>query len=208
MGIVRIKTLKCENCLTSKNEKEFYLIGNGERFHICKTCLSKYNYDNKQSFLKLLVEMDRPFIRSSYESNRTIGEYMRAICLPQYIDLKFENSDFNKSKLSDIKIDTNKIKMSSENIVRILDKEIELLIGKIHKAREEENWGTYKNLINALKDVMLIKNEEDKKDSTYAMADVLKSCVNFNDVLSMVAKQWKKIDEDSKDGIKIPKEIK
>lgn len=56
------------------------------------------------------------------------------------------------------------IKNNKSGIIDVLDNEIQQLISKIKKAREDENWGTYKNLILSLGEVMRLKQKEREND--------------------------------------------
>lgn len=52
--------------------------------------------------------------------------------------------------------------MKNKELIEVLDYEIEQLIEKIKKARDNDNFGTYKNLILSLKEILKLKSEENE----------------------------------------------
>ena len=98
----------CSKCNKDKLIKENYylsasdIINSDGRLCICKPCLEEVaNYENVEVFIDVLRQIDRPFIRSLYESSLShknpFGEYMKNIAMRQnrpknYLDSEFDGS--------------------------------------------------------------------------------------------------------------------
>lgn len=120
----------CSRCTEEKPNKDFYmssddLINNDGRLGICKVCLEEItDFNDVESFIDILRRIDRPFIKSEYETslsyNNPLGEYMRRIGMPQnrkrtYMDSIFDG-DLNKFAVKTSK-DLNK-KIDVEDVVK------------------------------------------------------------------------------------------
>lgn len=103
----------CSKCNINKNSKDGYYLAANDTIHsdnrlpICKSCLeSVANFNNVEVFIDVLRKIDRPFIRSLYESSLSsknpFGEYMKNIAMRQnrpktYLDSEFDG-DFEAHK--------------------------------------------------------------------------------------------------------------
>lgn len=101
----------CSKCNKNKKTKDNYylthseLINSDSRLGICKSCLKDIaNFEDVESFVDILRQIDRPFLRSEYEASKLKGgfnEYMRRLAMPQnrsftYLDSSFEGTLENK----------------------------------------------------------------------------------------------------------------
>lgn len=143
----------CEECgIEKKVEISFYKVRTNP-MHICKDCF-KAEFENIESFKK----HDIPFIydlweavesKCNYEPHKYLDEYMRHLSLPQFKDLRWKDSKLEKGE-SGYELSFN------EEIIINLKNEIKSLNGKIKNARENGDFGTYRNLIVAYKEVLKI----------------------------------------------------
>lgn len=99
---------KCEKCGRTLRETEFFKMKTGERYRLCKDCLTQYidNRDRK-TFDWILKEFDVPYIKEiwvkqtneAYLKNpgkfgpkSVIGGYMRTMNMNQYEGIHYEHS--------------------------------------------------------------------------------------------------------------------
>ena len=99
---------KCEKCGRSLRETEFFKMKSGERYRLCKDCLTQY-IDNrdKSTFDWILKEFDVPYIKEKWVEltnkiyrrdpgkfgpKSVIGSYMRTMNMKQYEDIHYEHS--------------------------------------------------------------------------------------------------------------------
>lgn len=144
----------------------------------------------KESLIfELCQEYDIYFDYNLAENSRNLGDYIRGITyLTQYKEKSFKDGISNRSTIeinnSGIKCSVGKLKINDFkiNILSELYNEQRLLLEKIKKAREEENIGTYKNLIQAFRDITyLVQNEERKLnyEKVYVEVDRDGICIYF-----------------------------
>lgn len=105
----------CSKCLKAKKKNEYYMSSSDylyadRKLGICKSCIWKLvDFDNKQSLIKMLREINKPFLQDMYlsakNSNREnkTGEYMRLIGMRQNRDLDFQDSNFGEDENEQIK---------------------------------------------------------------------------------------------------------
>ncbi|MFS0855160.1 hypothetical protein [Paenibacillus taichungensis] len=96
----------CNTCERDKNVTDFYVSGSkfdaDGRFGVCKPCLKKnIDYSNMQTVKDALLQMNRPFIASIWESaieeatlkrQDTFGLYIKTIQLKKFKDLTWNDS--------------------------------------------------------------------------------------------------------------------
>lgn len=97
----------CSCCNKNKKTKDNYymthsaVIHSDGRLGICKLCLeSAANFEDVESFVDILRQIDRPFLRPEYEASKLkggFGEYMRRLAMRQnrtftYLDSVFEGT--------------------------------------------------------------------------------------------------------------------
>jgi len=138
----------CYECNKPKNtERYFYKSNNpifGFRMHICKECLNEET--DLINIMTILKTHDIPFLDGEWMMCRhDIGNYLKTIfSLSQYKNKNWEDSDCcNKGKTE-----------FRSKVTQTLLREIELLTPKLEKYRESEDYGTYKNLINAYREIL------------------------------------------------------
>lgn len=112
------------------------------------------NYNGKTKELaifELCQEFNLFFDCNLAKNSRGLGDYIKHITLlPQY-----ENKKFGESIIKEKEMELN--------LLDALKNEQQMLLQKMKKAIEEDNIGTYKNLVLALKEITyLVNNEEDK----------------------------------------------
>lgn len=145
---------KCEICKIERNEKNFYV---RVKQNICKDCLKhNINYNDIINFMKFLKKNDLPFINDIYKKQESLGSYMKAISsLPYVNSLNFESGlEYNNKKQEDT---TTFLQETVTN----LKEEVKLL--NINIAKNRNVPGTYKNLINALREVLMLIDRYDFK---------------------------------------------
>ena len=101
--------MRCSKCGRERRENEFFKLKTGERFDICKSCLTM-NIDNRkpETFLWILEKFDVPYVERIWVemTNETylrdpakfgpasvIGKYIRSMNMHQYKDYGFADSD-------------------------------------------------------------------------------------------------------------------
>lgn len=111
--------LTCSKCGRERPETEFFKQKNGERYSMCKDCLTQY-IDNRDSstFLWILEAFDVPYIEKKwiqmsnevYKKNpgkfgpkSVIGRYIRSMNMAQYKDYTYADTD--KLNFADRKAD-------------------------------------------------------------------------------------------------------
>lgn len=178
------ETRICANCNQKKSlQKDYYksnLFTNNYRMHICKDCAK--NIDNIDEVKHLLCDNNIVFLESIWENiasnckefNDILPEYLKNIfCLSQYKDLRWSDSSHLKTDATSIDSSVKDFEYP-RSIIQVLKNELIQLEGKIIKARKTENWGTYKNLILAYKEVfMLIENTFNTHQLTLEQIDRL-----------------------------------
>ena len=180
--MISFKIIKCHSCFNEKRDNEFFKTrkeGNLlNLMTICKDCFielcNKYKDNVWELSEKVFKPEDIPFIRKFWEdSNFDVNQYLKIINLPQYKDLKWSDSSYLETDTTNT---DSSIKDFSypRSIIQVLKNELIQLEGKIIKARKTENWGTYKNLILAYKEVfMLIENTFNTHQLTLEQIDRL-----------------------------------
>lgn len=101
--------ITCQKCgRTMKATEKFYKMKNGERYPMCKTCLTQ-NIDNRNpdTFMWILEKFDVPYIQTSwieltnkvYRKNpgkfgpsSVLGLYLRSMNMLQYRDYTFADT--------------------------------------------------------------------------------------------------------------------
>lgn len=101
--------MRCSKCGRERRENEFFKLKTGERFDICKSCLTM-NIDNRkpETFLWILEKFNVPYVERIWVemTNETylrdpakfgpasvIGKYIRSMNMHQYKDYGFADSD-------------------------------------------------------------------------------------------------------------------
>jgi hypothetical protein len=60
----KYQKITCEKCGRTLKETEFFKLKTGERYHLCKDCLTQYIDNRKpETFLWILKEFDIPYIK-------------------------------------------------------------------------------------------------------------------------------------------------
>ena len=156
----------CSVCGIEKSENDYYLSRKNEgKMGICKLCFCDEIKNNKDLF-NVFRKYDIPYINNLWESsmknssgNGIISSYMKYInSLSQYKNLTWKDSQLENDKNFEVPEE-----IFQENIVKNLKKEIESLNVKIAKSRESGDFGTYRNLIIAFKEVLNLYKEMNKE---------------------------------------------
>ena len=174
-----IQKKTCEKCGRTLPETQFFKMKSGERYRLCKDCLTQYidNRDNK-TFDWILKEFDVPYIReiwvkqtnnaylknpSKFGPKSVIGGYMRTLNMKQYEELHYEHSaDTLEEAKAKAKGETF-VPLESENI----DKEEydkQLAAGTISQA--EYNTFVNSSTLGHLDFVDMDQPEEQKPEDT------------------------------------------
>ena len=111
-----LESKECSRCRTvKKSDGNFYLASNDvinkdHRLPICKLCLEEIvDMADTESFIDILRQIDRPFIRSEYDNSLTqkkpFGYYMTRLAMQQnrksnYLDSSFEQTFLEKQPKS------------------------------------------------------------------------------------------------------------
>ena len=127
---------KCEKCGRSLRETEFFKMKSGERYKLCKDCLTQY-IDNrdKSTFDWILKEFDVPYIKEKWVEltnkiymrdpgkfgpKSVIGSYMRTMNMKQYEDIHYEHS---ADTLDEARAKAQGKEYKTETIIETLDKD-------------------------------------------------------------------------------------
>lgn len=144
----------CQDCGIEYDKSQYYSsrIEGQERMPICKYCFEK-ELTNSGSIEVTFRKYDIPFINElweeisdSYKGSDTLPQYMKALYLPQYINLKWKDTNWYK--------DESKETNFYEEIVRNLKKEAQKLNKKITKASNENDMNLYIASIKSLRDTL------------------------------------------------------
>jgi len=127
----------CSKCKKDKKLIEYYmssstLIHSDGCISICKQCLWKLiDFEDKASLLKILAEINRPFLQDMYVSARNsdrqnkTGEYMRLLGMKQNRELTFRDSILGEEEDIQIKRVETDVKLISDRT----DDEVKEIIG-------------------------------------------------------------------------------
>ena len=127
---------KCEKCGRSLRETEFFKMKSGERYRLCKDCLTQY-IDNRDrsTFDWILKEFDVPYIKEKWVEltnkiyrrdpgkfgpKSVIGSYMRTMNMKQYEDIHYEHS---ADTLDEARAKAQGKEYKTQTITEILDKD-------------------------------------------------------------------------------------
>lgn len=155
-------------------ENEYYkLIPNKTKKELNFEFDFEVNYNGKTKELaifELCQEFNLFFDCNLAKDSRGLGDYIKHITLlPQYENKKFGDSVIKEKEMELIngyEKDLENSKMLKEWKLSLLDalrNEQQMLLQKMKKAIDEDNIGTYKNLVLALKEITyLVNSEEDK----------------------------------------------
>ena len=127
---------KCEKCGRSLRETEFFKMKSGERYKLCKDCLTQY-IDNRDrsTFDWILKEFDVPYIKEKWVEltnkiymrdpgkfgpKSVIGSYMRTMNMKQYEDIHYEHS---ADTLDEARAKAQGKEYKTETIIETLDKD-------------------------------------------------------------------------------------
>jgi len=145
----------CQDCGIEYSQKQYYLsrIEGQERMLICEYCFER-ELANSGSIETTFKKYNIPFITElwneiseSYKGNNTIPQYMKALCLPQYINLKWKDTNWFKD---DSKEEIN----FYDEIIISLRKEAKKLNDKLVIATKENNMNLYISTIKSLRDTL------------------------------------------------------
>jgi len=156
----------CMGCGLEKNEDNFYPARDKfeNRLKICSHCMAQEIVESDYKIEKVLRKYNIPFIINVYESIgkdayidlrfnsfKVLNSYMQIINNDKYINLTWKDSIFDKKEFEE-----KFPKTFEENIIDNLQNELKFLNEKLIKTRESGDFGTYKNLIQAYKEILLI----------------------------------------------------
>ena len=127
---------KCEKCGRSLRETEFFKMKSGERYKLCKDCLTQY-IDNRDrsTFDWILKEFDVPYIKEKWVEltnkiymrdpgkfgpKSVIGSYMRTMNMKQYEDIHYEHS---ADTLDEARAKAQGKEYKTETIIETLNKD-------------------------------------------------------------------------------------
>jgi len=143
---------ECIECGIEKSlENSFYKSNISiydSRMLICKDCVREIKDIEK---IKDILRMnDIVFLEDLWlRSNQNTPEYLKNLSLSQYKNLRWGDSYTPKNQFQD-------------NVINTLKGEIEALTPKLKQTREDRDYGTYKNLINAYREVLNLLNDHYK----------------------------------------------
>lgn len=136
----------CTKCNKEVNTKYFYY-----KKDLCIDCFKRMVYSNNVDVFKnALKEIDLPFITEIWNVvkdkpiENIVRAYMRMLGLPQYKTI-IKNGYDDGTIIGEDFID--KVLLNLKN-------EVGLLNNKIANTRNQENFGTYKNLIQAYSEIL------------------------------------------------------
>jgi hypothetical protein len=188
---------ECLKCKKSKRITEFYLSNSpnhsDKKYPVCKTCLKEsLHLDNPMSqesinsLKDVLLEMNRPFIYSLYESsveesarkNRELfGIYLKNIML-NFKDYTWKDSEFeSKSPIVENKIEI--IDKNNDDVVMVDDRDKEDVVRMIgYDPFEYENQQDKKQLYNRLVDFL----DESTLEDGFKLQAVIEIVKGFNQI--------------------------
>jgi len=144
---------ECIECGIEKNlDNSFYksnLSIYDSKMLICKDCVKEIKGIEK---IKDVLRMnDIVFIDDLwFRCNQNMAEYLKNLSLSQYKNLKWGDSYTPKNEFKD-------------KVINTLKGEIDALTPKLKQTREDRDYGTYKNLINAYKEVLNLLNDYNRR---------------------------------------------
>lgn len=124
--------IKCVKCKKDKTDKQFYLSNSPTypdgKYPICKTCiLNDIDFNDKSQVQDLLLEMNKPYIDSLWETSidegkrvnrHPFGMYLKNIYL-NFKEYTWKNSEFNQEKK--LLVESNKVDKKEELDYELLD---------------------------------------------------------------------------------------
>lgn len=126
----------------------------------------KLGISKETLILTLCKEYDLYFDYTLARNIGTLGSYIKDISIfPQYEGKKFKDSLFEN--IDGVPVSYNLKAEKKLDLLTALKNEQQLLLGKMKKVMEEDNVGTYKNLVLALKEITGLAQNEEKNRKSY-----------------------------------------
>lgn len=151
----------CAACGIEKEINDHYY--HNTRMDICKDCFKEEMVETNNVYATF-KKYDTPFILDLWEVSErevgngsyfTIDQYMKNLNLPQFRGLRWKDSKLDKN--------TSGFELSFDReVILNLKDEVKSLTSKIKSAREREDFGTYKNLILAYKEVLKLLQDTER----------------------------------------------
>lgn len=169
-------------------------------------------YSTDEEIKKLHDFISEKIINYRVEKVVLVGESLKDVILLKFLEnnygyLDIENKLLNR-KYTSYNINEgrpiSKSKSIQEQIVENLEEEIKSLSKIIVNTRERGDFGTYKNLINSLKGVLELYNNETGKNNNIINTNI---ALNLNDLIKIDSNGNMKVTKGSVDGLPNIKEI-
>ena len=133
-----INKVICQDCGIEYDKNQYYLshIEGQERMEVCKYCFAK-EFISSESIEYIFRKYNIPFItelweqiNDKYQGSNVLPQYMKALWLPQFINLRWKDTDWNKEDSQEAEVNFY------DGIVKNLKKEAVKLNDKLAKIRE------------------------------------------------------------------------
>jgi len=133
-----INKVICQDCGIEYDKNQYYLsrIEGQERMEVCKYCFAK-EFISSESIEYIFRKYNIPFItelweqiNDKYQGSNVLPQYMKALWLPQFINLRWKDTDWNKEDSQEVEVNFY------DGIVKNLKKEAVKLNDKLAKIRE------------------------------------------------------------------------
>ena len=133
-----INKVICQDCGIEYDKNQYYLsrIEGQEKMEVCKYCFEK-EFISSESIEYIFRKYNIPFItelweqiNDKYQGSNVLPQYMKALWLPQFINLRWKDTDWNKEDSQEAEVNFY------DGIVKNLKKEAVKLNDKLAKIRE------------------------------------------------------------------------
>jgi len=162
--MTKINKIICTDCGIEYEENKYYLsrIEGQERMPICKDCFER-ELINSGSMETTFKKYNVPYltelwneIGEGHSDNYTFPRYMKALYLPQYINLKWKDTDWYGKKYH---VKTN----FYDGIVKSLKDDAKKLNTQLSKAMDSRDMGLYISTVKSLRDTLDLIGKYDWK---------------------------------------------
>jgi len=177
--MTNINKIICTDCGIEYEENKYYLsrIEGQERMPICKYCFEK-EFISSVSVEYVFRKYNIPFItelwkqiNDKYQGSNVLPQYMKALWLPQFVNLRWKDTDWNKEDSQEAEVNFY------DGIVNTLKKEAVKLNDKLTKIRES---------------LSLINSSQSSQSRSNDMNLYISTLKSLRDTLDLIGKyDWK-----------------